>query len=583
MNCHNVESKRYKRDKSTLSVLLMGNPNVGKSVVFSKLTGMEVMTANYAGTTVSYTQGKIKGVEPPVTLIDVPGTYSLDALSQAEEVAVEMLTQGADAVICVLDATNLERNLDLALQVEAYGLPMVYALNLSDVARRQGIETDLKALSKALGAPVVETVAVRNEGLEALVKAAVDACEQAPKAVTQEESPSERWARAEVICAASQKVKPVKRTRADRLGDAMIKPWPGIPIAVFILIASLGIVVGGGKALRSLILLPIINDGIVPLLTRGVSYIVDDGILKNVLVGEFGILVKGIEWPFALILPYVLLFYVVISFLEDSGYLPRLGVLVDGVLRKLGLPGGNIVPFVMGYGCAVPAILGTRASNAYRERLILSTMVALAVPCTSQSGAFFSLLGDRSLAVLLLVYGISFVAIVLTGLVMNRVIPGESAKMLLEIPNLLVPSRGALFKKIWVRMKHFVVEAEVPMLLGIALAALVTETGFLDVIGGALEPVVEGWLGLPKEASLSLMLGIIRRELAVMPLLDMELTTLQMVVGAVVALFYLPCLSVFAVLIKEFKLKTATIIALSTIGIAFLVGGLINHGVGLFL
>lgn len=582
MKCHQLNESDYIRNKERVTVLLMGNPNVGKSVIFSSLTGMDVMTANYTGTTVSYTQGHIKGLKTPVVLIDVPGTYSLEATSQAEEVAIKMLEGGADAIVFVLDATNIERNLDLALQVKAYGIPIVYALNLSDVAKRQGISIDVELLSQLLEAPVVETIAVREVGLEALLEKTLTAISPTVQSKQTEMVSEKRWEEAERIADAVQTTTDVEPSNLDKLGDLMVKPWPGIPIALLVLVASLGLVVGGGKGIRGALLLPLFNGYIAPFLQNAVGLFLEDGIAKNLLVGEFGLLIKGIEWPFILILPYVLLFYIVISFLEDSGYLPRLGVLVDGVFRKLGLPGGNIVPFIMGYGCAVPAILGTRASTTYKERLILSTMIALAVPCTAQTGAFFSLLGEQSVWVLIFVYAISFVAIVITGLLMSRLIKGGNAPIVLEIPNLLIPNKHAIFKKIWLRMKHFLFEAEVPMMIGIAIAALVVETGFLNQLGYWMQPIVEGWLGLPREASLALILGVIRRELTVMPLIEMNLTTLQMVVGSVVALFYLPCLSVFAVLIKEFKLKVASLISLSTIVIAFLVGGLINQLAQLF-
>lgn len=555
----------------------MGNPNVGKSVIFSKLTGMNVISANYTGTTVTFTKGDFTYKNEKISLIDVPGTYTLEATSPAEEVAVDMLKQGAGAIICVLDATNLERNLNLAFQLKEYNMPIVYSLNLMDVAERQGITIDIDGLSKALGAPVIETVATHNKGLKKVLDEAVKAFKAQEEIQIEVLSKEERWKKVGEICEKVQTIEYREPKFIDKLGDWTMQPFPGIPIAIVVLALVLGIVVGGGKALRSLVLLPIINEGIVPIITDLVSRIIPEGVFLKLLVGDFGVLVKGIEWPFALILPYVLLFYIVLSFLEDSGYLPRLGVLVDGILRKLGLPGGNIVPFIMGYGCAVPAILGTRASSSYKERLILTSLVSLAVPCTAQTGAFFSLLGDRSVFVLIFVYMISFVAIVVVGVALNKMLPGKSAPMLLEIPNLLMPSKGTLFKKIWIRLKHFLVEAEVPMMIGILLAALIFETGFINVIGTALEPLVVGWLGLPKEASISLLLGIIRRELAVMPLLDMDLSIIQVMVGSVVALFYIPCLSVFIVLVKEFKLKVALILSGTTIAFALFFGGIVNQ------
>lgn len=559
-----------------IKVLLMGNPNVGKSVVFSKLTGVHVESSNYAGTTVDYTVGNLQFGSQKGVMIDVPGTYSLTATSEAEEVAVRLLNEGADIIICVLDATNLERNLDLALQLKSYDIPVIYSLNLVDVAERQGIQIHAKALEEELGAPVIPTVAIKNKGLQQLLDMSYQMIKTKPVEIISL-SQNERWDKAQKITQKVEKKVFKEATFLEKLGDWTVKPFPGWIIAFFVLIFSLGVVVGGGKALRSLILLPLINDGIVPLLTSIVSKVIGPGIIRNLLVGEFGILVKGIEWPFALILPYVLLFYIVFSFLEDSGYLPRIGVLADGLLRKLGIQGGNIIPILMGYGCAVPAILGTRAATSKKERLMVAGLVSFAVPCASQSGAFFALLGDRSIIVLIGVYFISFLAIVAVGLIMDWVIPGKTQPMLLEIPNLLMPDRKAFGKKLKIRMKHFLVEAEVPMLLGIMFAALVAETGLLQSASEWIKPIVEVWLGLPAEASLSLMLGIIRRELAVLPLLELNLNTLQLLVGSVVALFYLPCLSVFAVLAKEFSFKIAFAIGIITVIAAFFFAGIINQ------
>jgi ferrous iron transport protein B len=582
MKCHDLEDKPISTEEGQFKILLMGNPNVGKSVIFSKLTGMDVESSNYAGTTVSYTAGSIQFRGKKAVLIDVPGTYSLQATSPAEEVAVRFVEEGADAVICVLDATNLERNLNLALQLKHYGIPVVFSLNLADVAERQGIHIDVKKLEEELKSPVITTVAIRNKGLRELVDRAFKLAGTEGDKI-EIPSQNERWIAVGKIIEKVQKIEFREPSFIEKVGDLTLRPFPGLPIAAVVLVLAVGLVVGGGKALRSVILLPIINRGIVPLLTKIVSFVIPEGIIRNILVGEFGVLVKGIEWPFALILPYVLLFYIVFSFLEDSGYLPRLGVLVDGLLRKLGIQGGNIIPIIMGYGCAVPAIIGTRAATTKKERLMVAGLISFAIPCAAQSGAFISLLGERSIFLLMLVYMISFLAIVVVGTILNYIIPGKSDPILLEIPNLLMPDRDAFIKKLRIRIRHFMLEAEVPMLLGILLAAFVVETGFLNSLSRFAEPFIEGWLGLPKEASLALILGIIRRELAVLPLLEMQLTTLQMLVGAVVALFYLPCLSVFAVLVKEFNLKVAVAISAGTTAAAFLIAGLIYQSANLIM
>lgn len=576
MSCHGA-ALQEKPSNDKMKILLMGNPNVGKSVVFSKLTGVHVDSSNYAGTTVDYTVGDINFGSKQGVLIDVPGTYSLEATNEAEKVAVSLLEEGADAVICVLDATHLERNLGLAFELKEYPIPVVYCLNLMDVAERHGIKIDAEKLSEELGSPVIPTIAIKNKGLrelmEMVVKLSKEEKEPEPRLDEQE-----RWERIqEIVSRVQTKIDKKELTFIEKLEDWTVQPWPGIPIALLVLIASLGVVVGGGKALRAVVLLPLVKQVIVPFLTKIVSLIVPAGILRNVLVGEFGILVIGIEWPFALILPYVFLFYVVFSFLEDSGYLPRIGVLADGVLRRIGIQGGNIIPMMLGYGCAVPAILGTRAASTHKERIMVASLVSFAIPCASQSGAFFALLGDRSIFALIFVYLLSILAILAVGLVLNKIIPGRSQPLLLEVPNLLLPDKDAYKKKLKLRMKHFMMDAEGAMFFGIIIAAIIAETGVLNEFSKLLGPFVEGWLGLPREASLSLLLGIIRRELAVLPLLEMNLNTLQLTVGAIVALFYLPCLSVFGVLTKEFSLKTALFIGAITIVSAFFFGGLFNQ------
>ena len=570
MDCHQEQTiKDYSKVKK--KVLLVGNPNVGKSVIFNRLTGLDVTTANYTGTTVSYHEGLIRHQGSQALLIDVPGIYSLAAESKAEEVAVNMINDGADLIVCVLDATHLERNLHLALEIQKYKIPILYLLNLSDVAKQKGIDIDVLLLEKYLQAPVIETVAVKGQGVQE-VKEAIFSDFESHLGLDIDNIEEKSQEIADNVTTEHD----VKITFLERLGNAAIRPKTGVLMMLIALGSAVGVIVGGGKAIRALILLPLIDNYYNPFITSLVSSIIPEGVFRNVLIGDYGFLIKMIEWPFALILPYVFLFFIVFSFLEDSGYLPRLGVLMDGLFKKIGLPGNNIIPFILGYGCAVPAILSTRASGSHRERIIVVTLISIAVPCTAQTGAFIVLLGDRSLFALLFVYMISFLTILLTGMVLHKVLKGKSRPILLELPNLLIPDFKTMRKKVLIKLKHFVKEAQGPMLIGIIIAALITETGAIEFLGTALEPLVVRWLDLPKEASLSLLLGVIRRELAVMPLIDMNLTTVQLITGSVVALFYLPCISVFFILVKEFKLKISLLIALSTFVFAFLFGGIIQ-------
>ncbi len=591
-SCHDLNEDINVYNKPN-KILLMGNPNVGKSVFFSYLTGINVVSSNYAGTTVTYTEGTLKLDDETYTLIDVPGTYSLEATSEAEAVAVGFMCSNPVAVICVLDATNLERNIKLGLEIKKYNVPIVYALNLLDVAKRHGTAIDVNLLSRELGAPVVPTVAVKGEGIDKLLDELKRVIKNPEKAFDCEGCKTcpncagdslNKWDRAKEIAAKVRTKTEGKPSFLDRLGDSMIKPWPGIPIALIVIVASLGAIVGGGKALRAAALLPLVNNVLVPLFHKLFSAFVPEGILLNVLVGEFGIFKIAFEWIIALILPYVFLFYVVFSFLEDSGVVPRLSVLFDNIMRKMGIQGGSMITILLGYGCAVPAIIGSRTATTKKERLIISTVVCFAVPCISQTGALISLFANFSPILLILMLLMSFFIMFVVSFILSRTLKGKVDPMVIEIPNLLVPNGKAYGKKLMIRMKGFLVDAEVPMLISIIIAALLKETGLLDYIAVYLEPIVSGWLGLPKDAVIALILGIVRREMAVAPLLAIEgLTALQAFVGGTVALLYLPCLSVFGILTKEFGPKVAITIGFSTVVSAFAVAGIINQVAHLFV
>jgi ferrous iron transport protein B len=344
-----------------------------------------------------------------------------------------------------------------------------------------------------------------------------------------------------------------------------------------ILIISLGLVVGGGKALRSIVLLPLVNQGIVPLFERLITPLNLHPILHNILIGNYGMFRISFEWILALVVPYVILFQVQFALLEDSGVLPRIAVLFDNLMRKLGVQGGSLIHVFLGFGCAVPAIIGTRTATTQKERLMVTSMVCFAIPCISQTGALISLLSEYSMWLLLATTLTGVGVFVIVAKILGRVLKGSVDPLILEVPNLLIPEPRAYFKKLWIRIKQFLVEAEGPMLIAVFIAAILAETGVLKGLGELLKPVISGWLGLPESAVMSLILGIIRREMSVAPLLELSLTPLQMYVGAVVSLLYLPCLSVFGIIAKEFNAKIAMAITIGTTTTALFVGGMMNH------
>ena len=260
----------------------------------------------------------------------------------------------------------------------------------------------------------------------------------------------EYWERARQIVR-----KVVSRTDAqpnflDRLGDALLRPWPGLPLALLILLVSLGIVVGGGKALRAVLLLPLVNQGIVPFFERVITPLNLPPVLHNILIGNYGVLRISFEWILALVMPYVLLFQVQFALLEDSGVLPRIAVMFDSLMRKLGVQGGSLIHIFLGFGCAVPAIIGTRTATTHKERLMVTAMVCFAIPCISQTGAL-DLLVVR-------LFGLALACDCTDwgGDLCNRssrsrqFLKGNVDPLILGVPNLLIPEPRAYFKKLWV-------------------------------------------------------------------------------------------------------------------------------------
>ena len=563
------------QQSSKNKVLLIGPPNVGKSVIFNKLTGLNVAMANYSGTTVDYKKGQVNYNNIKYDLIDLPGTYTLDATNEAEQVAVDMLSEGADLIITVIDGNNLESSLYLLLQVLEQNLPTIAVLNRADLLEDKGYEVAKEKLSHEIGIDIIKTVAVSGEGIDPLKEKIKEKIinNQTEKDINRDMKAD--WFEAERLnLEYLNKKKSTYDLDKDTLGDKLSRPWPGIPLAIIILGFIFGIVVGIGMGMRQYLLLPFFRGVIFPLIYSAVEAIISPGIIRNILIGEYGFFIKGLEWPFALVFPYVVSFYTALSILEDSGYLPRLGVLLDGLFKKVGLTGGNIIPLLLGYGCAIPGIAATRALPTKKERVTVSTLICLAVPCISQTGALISLLAEQSILIMILVFTVSFLALIVAAIIMDKTIEGKNELTIVEIPPLLWPGPGVIAKKIWLRVKMYINNGALVMIYAIAGASLLFELGILEYLGQVFQPIVQSWLQLPAEASAPLLLGIVRRELAVLPLLEMGLNSVQLFVGAVVALFYVPCIAVLAVLAREFNLKLAVKVLAFTFGISFLLGGI---------
>jgi ferrous iron transport protein B len=565
-----------------VKLLLMGNPNVGKSVVFSRLTGVNVIASNYPGTTVTYTRGFTKIGEDRVEVIDVPGTYTLEPTSEAEEVASRMLDEGG-VVVNVVDATNLERNLYLTLQLLERHIPMVVALNIWDDTKHRGINIDLDRLRELLGVPVTPTVAVTGEGIKELV-------ESVPRAVsldTPVRSRDERWAAIGGIIDQVQRVTHRHHTWRERLADASVKPLSGGIIALVILACAFFVIRYIGESLISYVFDPLFSNLWAPVLSWLGNLMGGTGFLHDIVLGKliggevdfvqsFGLLSSGLYVPFAMVLPYIFSFYLVLGLLEDVGYLPRLGVLMDTLMHRLGLHGYAIIPTLLGLGCNVPAVLATRILESKRERFIAATLISIAVPCAALQAMIFGLVGERGAQYVVIVYGTLFVVWVILGIILRHTARGFTPELLIEIPPYRLPLWQALLQKLWMRTYGFLREA-VPIILGAVLVINVLYfVGVFDAIADFTAPVVTGLLGLPKEAVTALVIGFLRKDVALGMLAPLALTSEQLVVGSVVLAMFFPCIATFVVLLRELgvvnMLKSAGIM----IAAALIAGGILN-------
>jgi len=563
-------------------ILLIGNPNVGKSAVFSRLTGAKVVISNYPGTTVEFTQGFFEMGKERFAVIDVPGTYSLHPTSKAEEVTVQMLKDG-NLVINIVDATNLERNLYLTLELLEKNIPVVIALNMWDETKHKGIEIDPEKLEKILGVPVIPTCGLTGEGIATLVKRLKEIKISGLKI----SSDKKRWEELGEIVQEVQKLHHRHHTPLEIIAELSIKPLSGIPIAIGVLFTSFQIIRFIGEGLIGNVFEPLFENLWLPLMAKLSSFLGQGGFLHDIIVGHlvegeidfgmsFGLLTTGLFVPIAMVLPYIFSFYLVLGLMEDWGYLPRLAVLVDNIMHRLGLHGYGIVPMILGLGCNVPGALATRLLVGKREKFIAATLMAIAVPCMAQIAMIVGLVGERGGQYLAIVFSVLLLLWFILGRILHRVLKGESPELILEIPPYRVPQPLAVIKKLWMRTQAFLFSAVPYVLLGILIVNILYTLRIIDFLAMIFSPILKGLWGLPGEAISALLVGFLRKDVAVGMLGPLNLTTKQLIIGSTILAIYFPCVATFIVLVRELGLKDMIKSALIMILVALFIGGLLN-------
>jgi len=618
--------------------VLIGQPNCGKSTLFNQVAGYHAETGNFAGTTVSFTETKVRVLGDVVELVDLPGTYTLLGTNPAERVVLDyMISKPVDAIINVIDATHLVQGLTLTLELMELGRPMVLIINMMDEAQRQGIKIDGEALSRLLGIPVLPMIATRGQGiheaftttwhigrsaklpnpplysdeLEKSIQKVKNAIERNgltisrraivvkllegdPKLTEQISAKNPEIAdlvkkqldklchqssRQAVWLVATERQKIARdlargvqaQTQAhltlrDRLDDYLLHPFWGYIFLVAILALFFYGVYGFGSLLEK----PLLNffnnlDELV------LSSLHTSDLVAQVVSGT----IQGVSGGLAIVLPYLVPFLIGLGFLEDIGYLTRIAFLMDTLMHRMGLHGKAIVPFILGYGCNVPAIMSTRIMEDKRDRF-LSAALATMVPCAARLSVIFGLVAFYvGPWAALGIYLFNLLVISITGRIITHFLPEDSPGLILEMPVYRLPTIRTVTAKAWFRIREFVFEAWPILIIGSVILAVMNYYSITQYINAALRPF-NLLLGLPQQVGTPLIFGIFRKELSLVMLAQAfgtsdfatVMSSQQMIIFTVFVVFYIPCIATMITIRNELGRKSMWHITALTVLVA---------------
>ena len=562
-----------------LRIALVGNPNVGKSVIFGRLTGRYATVSNYPGTTVTMTSGRALVGAEVCDIVDTPGVNAVEGvLSEDERITRDMLiADGVELVVQVADARNLRRALLLTSQLADVGRPMILVLNMMDEARARGVNIDVHALSAELRIPVIEAVAPEGRGIGEL-RAALPLAARAHGAratgldhLDWADGMAARFRRQERVSVGQFQ---------EWLGRAVREPLTGLPILAAVLyLTYLFVGVFGAQTLVGLLENGLFGGYINPAATSLVSH-VPIALARDFLVGQYGLVTMGLTYAIAIVLPVVTTFFLVFGFLEDSGYIPRLAIFSDRLFRAMGLNGKAVLPMVLGLGCDTMATMTTRILGTPKERLIAITLLALGVPCSAQLATIMGILGGISVFALLTLFGVVLTQMVLVGFLAARALAGERSDFILELPPIRLPRLGNLLRKTGLRVRWYLGEAVPLFLIGTALLFGLDRLGALEWLATAARPVVTGALGLPPRAAEVFVMGFLRRDYGAAGLFRMShdgmLTGVQAVVALTVMTLFVPCVANLLMIIKERGVKAGIAILTFVTIVAVATGAALN-------
>ncbi|MGL4772340.1 MAG: ferrous iron transport protein B [Clostridium sp.] len=556
------------------TIALLGNPNVGKTTLYNALTGSKQYVGNWPGVTVEKKEGFLNDIK----IVDLPGIYAMDTFSNEEKVAKRFLeTENVDAILNIVDASNLERNLYLTTQLKEFKKPIILVLNMIDIIKERGIDLDINNLEKSLGVKVIPISASKGIGIDDVKN--VITSKNYPKADLKfknfnDEKDAYKYIESVIDSSINKNIK-TKETLADKLDKYLLNPYLAYPIFIFLMFLMFQLTFKWVGQPLSDILDGLLNDSLMPFMSDLLSNsapwfqsLIVDGIIS----GVGGIVV---------LLPVVLTLFICITILEDSGYMSRVAFLMDKLMRKMGLSGKAFIPMIVGFGCTVPAIMTARTLESEKDRKLTALLVPL-MSCNAKlpvyavfASVFFA---EHQGLVVAGLYLIGVVLAFLLGILFkNTLFKKDEEPFIIELPNYKKPEIKSLFKQTFDKAKGFLVKAGtiifamsvvIWFLTNFSLTGMVTDVNdsILASIGSFIAPIFTP-LGFGNwQSTVSLFSGLLAKESVVASMgvifagdlsvaLPVYFTALSAFSFLLFVLLYTPCISTVGTMKKEYGTK----------------------------
>jgi len=584
-----------------MTIVMIGNPNVGKSAVLSRLTDRPLLVSNYSGTSVEITATQLKSAGKTIDIYDTPGIYSMECESAEQQVINELInSQKVDLILNIVDAVNLERNLVLTYELLELGIPMVLVINQIDRARQMGIEINCQLLSQILKCEVICFSANTGEGLMELMSL-IDKGNKEGKTKDKETGQPVTIIKAEFAgnscngncanCSRSfQEIDSEDLKRAGKAADTarmvtrefgtksgnwmdkaekiIDKPFLGTIILLFVAYLAF-------LALMKFIEL---SEGPISDLLAPVNSVLEAFILTHLPDSIFTTILakavpEGLIIPFTIIMPAMLMVSIIMSLIEDTGLLPRYSVVLERVGSFFGLSGQAVIPLSLGFGCRTPAVMATRILPNQQQRFIAIVLLSVVIPCAATLGILASVIATFE-ASLMVIMVTMIMTLIIIGYVLSRIMSTEGV-FIYELPPLRIPLWSNLWTKLKIRFSGFFTEV-LPLLLvmSIAVRALI-ESGLLNHLQ-SIENITRMLFGIPAEAFAAVLLTIFQRYLAPLILLNLDLSAREATIAISMIALSLPCLPVMVMTVREIGFKGLTKVLAIGMSTSILVGIILN-------